>query len=149
MPWFCSSPARIRVCAAFIGFCVFAAAFAVDWLMYARGSNPIFMMLASTGLAGLISALLCIRALDEWYRRRIATEEYLRLVSEMNHHIRNALDVIQMSAALTSQGDAIQAIDASVIKIDWALRELLGSPLLSKKPADSGIADSPREQHRA
>ena len=67
----------------------------------------------------------------------MASREYLRVVAEMNHHIRNALDVIQMAAAATGQQGAIQVqvITESVARIDWALRELLRESLPAPSPS--------------
>jgi signal transduction histidine kinase len=48
-----------------------------------------------------------------------------QVISEMNHHIRNALMAISASAYLSQNQECIRTISESVYRIDWALREIL------------------------
>ena len=43
----------------------------------------------------------------------------------MNHHIRNALQVITYATATQNQTDSVALIGSSVERIEWALREVL------------------------
>ena len=49
----------------------------------------------------------------------------VQIVSELNHHIRNALAAISLSADLSRNQGCIRVISESVHRIDWALREIL------------------------
>ena len=48
-----------------------------------------------------------------------------QVMSEINHHVRNALMVIAASADLSQNQDCVRIISESVYRIDWALREIL------------------------
>ena len=43
----------------------------------------------------------------------------------MNHHIRNALQVITYATATDNQKNSVNLIHSSVERIEWALREVL------------------------
>jgi hypothetical protein len=43
----------------------------------------------------------------------------------MNHHVRNALQSITYAPYSSSQAEQINLIQASVTRIQWALREIL------------------------
>jgi len=49
----------------------------------------------------------------------------VQIISEMNHHIRNALMAIFASVHLSQNQECIQVISESVDRIEWALREIL------------------------
>lgn len=51
--------------------------------------------------------------------------ERLEVIADMNHHVRNDLQVIQYSAYMTKDKEHIQRIEQSLGRIDWALREVL------------------------
>ena len=70
---------------------------------------------------GLIGGLLVY-----WYERRRSQQlrQKLQIIAEMNHHVRNALQVIKYSQYIQS-GDQMQQVLAAVDRIDWALREVL------------------------
>jgi hypothetical protein len=48
-----------------------------------------------------------------------------QVISEINHHIRNALMAISASADLSENQECTRIISESVYRIDWALREIL------------------------
>ena len=49
----------------------------------------------------------------------------VQIISEINHHIRNALMAISASADLSQNQKCNRVISESVQRIDWALREIL------------------------
>jgi signal transduction histidine kinase len=58
-------------------------------------------------------------------RRNRYLAERLEVLADMNHHVRNDLQVIQYSAYMTKDKQHIQRIEQSLGRIDWALREVL------------------------
>lgn len=48
-----------------------------------------------------------------------------QVISEINHHVRNALMAIAASADLSQNQECTRIISESVYRIDWALREIL------------------------
>lgn len=65
------------------------------------------------------------------------------IIEQMNHHIRNALQVIVSRASLDQQdAAAVAQIHTAVARIDWALREILprsagGASSFATEPSDT------------
>lgn len=49
----------------------------------------------------------------------------MRVIAEMNHHVRNALQPILYSPYVNEQAEQIKIIQESTQRIQWALREIL------------------------
>jgi len=47
----------------------------------------------------------------------------LKMIGDLNHHVRNALQSIQLSAYSTQDQEIIASVGDSVQRIEWALRE--------------------------
>ena len=58
--------------------------------------------------------------------RQRAIDARLRMVAEMNHEVRNALNLIQLSAHVTHNRQSIENISSAVERIQRTLREVLG-----------------------
>ena len=93
---------------------------------------------------GLIVGLLIYRA--ERNRNKYLNEK-LKTIEMMNHHVRNALQVIIDSAYLHGHAQQLDEIQKSVKRIDWALREILPGHTLDEysdpqasRPTDSNAA---------
>lgn len=77
-------------------------------------------------LIGLVAAafvFLVQRQQERELRRQL---QNAAVIEQMNHHIRNALQVIVTHAGLDHEAKPeLQQIDDAVARIDWALREIL------------------------
>jgi hypothetical protein len=71
---------------------------------------------------GIIAGLLIYRI--ERNRTKYLNQQ-LKTIELMNHHVRNALQVIVDSAYLHGHAQQLDVIQKSVKRIDWALRETL------------------------
>jgi len=75
-------------------------------------------------LAGVVAFLLEQRREHALARQRRRAET----IDQMNHHIRNALQIIICQTNLdVSRPQELRAIASAVDRIDWALREILPS----------------------
>ena len=72
-------------------------------------------------LLGLFVGLL-VFAYEQ--RRHKAMLKRIRVIGDMNHHVRNALQAITLSP-YAEHAQQIEVIDESAKRIQWALRELL------------------------
>lgn len=91
--------------------------------IYVVRSHPHDLFAAIDGIAlGVLSG-----AITWIYQRRQNRDlaERLEVIADMNHHVRNDLQVIQYSAYMTKDKQHIQRIEESLGRIDWALREVL------------------------
>jgi len=70
--------------------------------------------------------------------------ERMRIISEMNHHVRNALQPIIYSPYLQEQAEQIRTIQEGTRRIEWALREVLpgDDPALGAKSSMSQASTS-------
>lgn len=51
--------------------------------------------------------------------------ERMRVIAEMNHHVRNALQPILYSPFLKEEAEQVRIIHEGTQRIEWALREVL------------------------
>jgi hypothetical protein len=80
----------------------------------------------------IIAGLLVYR--HEYARLRYLNEK-LKTIEMMNHHVRNALQVIVDSVYLHGHAQQLQEIHESIKRIDWALREILPGHVLDEYAA--------------
>jgi hypothetical protein len=79
---------------------------------------------------GILAALLVFAYEQKRYQ---AAMDKLRVIAQMNHHVRNALQGIIACRIFPEQERQMQLIVDSVKRIEWALREVL--------PGDAGTKD--------
>jgi len=77
----------------------------------------------------IIAGLLVYR--HEYSRLRYLTEK-LKTIELMNHHVRNALQVIVDSVYVHGHAEELAEIQNSVKRINWALREILPGRVLDE-----------------
>ena len=103
---------------------IFLVSSAADLLMLKEHETPRITIELSDAVSSLAIGLLSYRLIRLHQQRREQLRQKVEIIADMNHHVRNALQVI----SLTSHGkdkQEISAIRESVNRIQWALRELL------------------------
>jgi NAD/NADP transhydrogenase beta subunit len=140
--WILRSRTRARLFAALAGLGVTAVTTAACWFFYQAGQPPLMMIIASDVFAGVLAALLIAGVLGNILDRSDALRSQLETIAEMNHHVRNALQLISFSAYQTHDQEAIATMRQGSERIEWALREILepgagavGLPPPKKPPA--------------
>ena len=73
-------------------------------------------------LIGILAGLLVFAY--EHHQHRVILEK-MRVIAEMNHHVRNALQPIIYSPYVKEQAEQIKIIQEGTRRIEWALREVL------------------------
>ncbi len=144
--WLPFSAGRIWVIILLFGTTVFVMGMALDWfLVHQTGLRPLVAALILNAMFGVVAGVLVYRlvAFERDKYNRIL--ERLQVVDEMNHHIRNALQVISFSAHAASSESELSEIRNAVTRIQWAVREILPKvePEFSSfegpaKPGDAG-----------
>lgn len=102
--------------------------FLLDWLLVKEGLPRLDMLIFSNGLTGLFAGGLFWQMARESKASRDLMAERMKTIAELNHHIRNSLQVIKYLGGQKRTGlDAVQLqlINDSADRIEWALRELL------------------------
>jgi hypothetical protein len=107
---------------------VSAAGLAFDVLLVREGIPRIVTLLLSNSLTGAVAAGLFWQSRRREQERRVYVQRRLQVISELNHHIRNALQVLQFfanSPGAAQDENRMTAVCAAVERIEWALREVL------------------------
>src|SRR5258708_5700639 len=73
----------------------------------------------------LSTAFVVLLIFSYEFRRKKRIRERLEVIQLMNHHVRNALQVIALSPHSKQREDSVVMIQESVARIEWALREIL------------------------
>jgi signal transduction histidine kinase len=137
--WRSTAPDRAIVVACLVGLVSFAATEFMHYLLVPDIGRRWERCLAE-GVSALVVALLTAKLVHAANQRREAALLRMQVISEMNHHIRNALSAISLSADSIENQQCMQAISDSVDRIEWALREIL----LRRTPLpEGGTAHSP------
>lgn len=105
--------------------CVTAAGYFADQFLRREGIPRRDLLLLSDFLVGLVAALLVfVLSAYQQHRARIL-EDRLRVIAEMNHHIRNALQVIAYHTWSQKSEQELASMHQAVNRITWALEEVL------------------------
>jgi hypothetical protein len=124
------------------------AAFLITELMHyllVPDLGPYRERIMAEGGSALILGMLAAKLLHNAYKARQYALARLQVIAELNHHVRNALEVISLSAYITRDEEAIRRIMEGVNRIDWALREILPRerfPVGPGEPPTSATASS-------
>ena len=123
--WLPSSMWGTLALAAVFGGLMFLVSFALDWFMMHEHDTLRSAIEASDLLAGTVAAILFFLFLRVQRERRAMLRQRVEVIAGMNHHVRNALQVISLSAFSSADQQQLIAIRESMNRIQWALRELL------------------------
>jgi len=108
-----------------VALIVFAVSASLDWFVVHEWESRAAAIEFSDALGAAIAGVLSFRVLQYERERRRQIRQRLETIGNMNHHIRNALQVISGAAYSAADKEQLMAIRESVGRIEWALRELL------------------------
>jgi hypothetical protein len=100
----------------------------LDRILMVEGLPRLGMLIISNTITGLFAGGLFYQIAREERIHRELIQARMETIAELNHHIRNALQVIRFWGAQQRPSlDAmqLQLINDSVDRIEWALREVL------------------------
>ena len=123
-PWF-AIPSRVH--RALVGFAagvvIFVSGGVLDWFVTRQYLPRVSLMLAGAAVA-LAVGILVFLILTDIQRRYQALQDRLQRIAELNHHIRNALQVIAYHNVPERGERAIQQVNAEVLRIQSVLRDV-------------------------
>lgn len=114
------------------GFSLFALGALVQALLQRSHIHGVTLYLDDI-LLGLLAGLLIFAYEQRRYR---ALMDRIRVIAEMNHHVRNALQTITFSR-FAEAPKQVQMLDESTKRIQWALQEILPGE-------DERVTDQPK-----
>ena len=97
----------------------------VESLLFGSGDHKLVILISSNVMTGIVAGALYLQTrVREWEKQQLLKER-LQKIADMNHHVRNALAVVQFYG--TQRGDryATEAVGEAVKRIEWTLREVL------------------------
>ena len=103
------------------GFLIYSLGWFLDRFLQHAGLNSRTITIDDL----LIAVLVGLLVLFYEERRRRALIEKLRTIELMNHHVRNALQVIATAHYARDLENQIRIVSESVQRIEWALKEVL------------------------
>jgi hypothetical protein len=121
-PWFARTSRLQRAlvgCA--VGAFTFLSGGVLDWFVTRQYLPRISLMLAGAAVSLAVGFLVFQLLTDIRERYQVGR---LRRVVELNHHIRNALQVIAYHNVSERSERAIQQVNAEVVRIESVLREV-------------------------
>jgi hypothetical protein len=132
------SKARLLILCLLVVLAVWVVGYGFDRMMARDGVTRLDILLTSNALTGVVAGLLFYSLINTERLRRNIMRDRLRTIAEMNHHIRNSLQVITYAAATQQNSASVEMIRSSVERIEWALREVL--------PGHVEVPPAPEEQ---
>ena len=122
-----------------------------DRLLLAEGVSRLDVRVLSNCLTGIVTGAFFYVFARKQQELHKLLHGRMEIIAEINHHIRNALQVISYYAYREADQRVVQMIRDSVNRIDWALREVLpqfavmGEP---KLPALTPLSTQPADERR-
>ncbi|MGH9564502.1 MAG: hypothetical protein ACRD4I_00825 [Candidatus Angelobacter sp.] len=102
-----------------------AVGFTFDRLLLREGIPRTDVLLFSNLLTGLVAGVLFLQMKLRAMEKQRLLELRLRKLADMNHHVRNALQVLAFYASQTKDARAAELIKESIHRIEWTLNEVL------------------------
>jgi hypothetical protein len=131
-----------------VGLIVFTVDGGMEYLLHSRGLSQAGTLMVSDAFAGIVAAIFATYGF--YLHRQREAELRLRVdrIVEMNHHVRNALQVIAYWSVADRDKREMELIREAVDRIEWALREILprelGAPTpFRRKPSASAGPGNP------
>jgi len=134
---------RRRAALAAVGAFLFVAAikFTLSGVLVRGGATEMQMRTQDAFFTGLFVAIIAWGALSVARFRREQMRARVKVVSDLNHHLRNALTMILNSHFLPENAQASAILDG-VERIDRALRHIIPGDHAITEPALPGHVDS-------
>ena len=119
-----ASAKEVRALASGVGVAVFGAAVLFDKFFNGH-RRPRQLTTIFNAVAGFAAGWFAMKTFDRERERRRNIAQRLKMIGDLNHHVRNALQSIQLSAYSTQDQEIIASVGDSVQRIEWALREIV------------------------
>ncbi len=111
-----------------IGALAIVVSMLLDWAMQ-HALRPLY---ASDLLEGIAAGALSGTVLVRMQARRIELLKRMQIVEDVNHHVRNALTAISLSASLLEDPDLNLLVRDACNRVDWVLTDVLSQAVHTK-----------------
>lgn len=133
-----------------IALVVFIVDAGLEYVLLVRGVSHSWTLFISDVIAATVVAFFATYTFSLHRAREAEVRERVERIVEMNHHVRNALQVIAYWSPAERDKKEVELIRQAVDRIEWALREVLprGLGIPSKQPPE-GVSVPVRDQGRS
>ncbi len=107
----------------------------MDWVMIHLGDTRGQLLLLSDAITATLAGGMLLWVLLIQRTRQIETDQRMQVVAEMNHHVRNALQVISYWGVQERDRQQLRFIHEAVDRIEWALRDVLPRGVPGEPPS--------------
>jgi hypothetical protein len=111
----------IALIAVLIGVLSIVANVAMDWAIHGVVRRVLPSDIMDAAAAGVLCGFVLIRM--QSHRRSLILR--MQVIEDVNHHVRNALECITLSAALCSDQELDAKVTDAYDRIDWVLNDVL------------------------
>jgi hypothetical protein len=112
---------RLALFSFFLGFGIFILGVALRTVLDKLGVGGVPALIDDL-LVGIVAGAM-VFAYERHQHKLVLAR--MRVIAEMNHHVRNALQPILYSPFLQEQAEQVRTIQEGTRRIEWALREVL------------------------
>lgn len=139
-------PMRSTILVIAVAVAVSVVGIAFDRMLIHEGVPRYDLMAISNSLTGIVAGAFFWQARRRERERQMFIRGRLHTISEMNHHIRNALQVISFYSYQGQDEKMVAMLSQAVNRIEWALSEVLpgelnAKPNVSRAQSESTTAD--------
>jgi len=135
-------PMRSTILVIAVAVAVSVVGIAFDRMLIHEGVPRYDLMAISNSLTGAVAGAFFWQARRRERERQMFIRERLHTISEMNHHIRNALQVISFYSYQGQDEKMVAMLGQAVNRIEWALSEVLPGELNAKPAPNVSRAQS-------
>jgi len=128
-----STPVLLGLTAALVFFAIDDF---LDHLML-RLTSPNVALEISDAITAILIGALVAQVVLLYRQRQQQAQARVQRIAEMNHHVRNALQVITYWSLAEKEKRQVELVQDAVNRIQWALREVL--------PRDSDMQEVPEK----
>ena len=116
---------QLFLAAIFFALLVWGVDMGMDSVMIRLGDTRGELLFVSDAVAAVLAGGLMLWVLLIQRARHIETKQRMEVIGEMNHHVRNALQVISYWGVQERDRQQLRFIHEAVDRIEWALRDVL------------------------
>lgn len=122
--WLLMLTRNLWLIAGAVAIVMFIGSEGFDLVLLRHQETPL-AIIVSNALVALLAATLVFMLLAYGREQRRRIEERMEALHEVNHHIRNALQALAFAAAALRDRKESAAINDAIVRIKWALSEML------------------------
>jgi hypothetical protein len=123
------SPVKSKIIVIVVAIAVSLVGVLFDRILLHEGVPRPDLLALSNSLTGIVAGAFFWQAMRRDRDRREFVLGRLHTISEMNHHIRNALQVISLYSYREQDEKTLEMLRRAVTRIEWALNEVLPGEL--------------------